>query len=87
MKFFDWRMESVKAGNGYHVDVGGFSTPIQGGGAGTILDQDQPECTIAVPAGKVIIPIRIHVTCQTPLIAADSDEAEILIAVDKTAVG
>jgi len=86
MKFYDWRMESIKAGNGYHVDVGAFSTPIVGGGDGTILDQDQPEAIISCPAGKVIIPIRIHVVCQTPLIAADGNESEILIAVNKAAV-
>lgn len=81
----DWRQALIARGFGWHVDVGAFSTPIQGGGAGTILDQDQPEFGISVPTGFTIIPLRFHVACQTPLIAADSDESEILIAVDRVA--
>ncbi len=85
MLFYDWRMDKIKAGCGYHVDVGAFSTPITGGGAGTITDQDRPEAIISAAAGLVIIPIRILVTCQIPLLATDSDESEILIAVDVAA--
>ena len=85
MKFYDWRMDAIRAGNGYHMDVGAFSTPIQGGGAGTVLVQAEPEGIVSCVAGTVIIPIRIHVVCQVPIIAADSDESEILIAVDKAA--
>ena len=85
MKFYDWRMDKVLGGQGYHVDVGAFSTPIQGGGAGTVILIDEPEGIISCPTGSSIIPIRIHVVCQVPIIAADSDESEILIAVDKTA--
>lgn len=86
MRFYDWRMDQIRGGHGYHVDVGAFSTPITGGGDGTVLDQDQPEFVCGVPAGTIIIPVRILVTCQTPLIAADSNESEILIAVDTTGV-
>jgi len=80
-------MESIKAGNGYHVDIGAFSTPIIGGGGanGTVIDQDQPEGIISTAAGKVIIPIRIHVVCELPVITTDEDVSEILIAVDKAA--
>lgn len=81
----DWRQALIARGFGWHVDVGAFSTPITGGGAGTILDQDQPELVIGVGIGWTLIPLRIHVACQTPLIAADSDESEILIAVDRAA--
>ena len=84
-KFYDWRMDKVLGGQGYHVDVGAFSTPIQGGGAGTVILIDEPEGVISCPTGTVIIPIRIHVVCQVPLLAADSEESEILIAVDKSA--
>jgi len=87
MKFYDWRMDQVKGGHGYHVDVGAFSTPITGGGNGTIIDQDQPDAAISCPAGYSIMPIRIHVVCQVPIIAADSDESEIVIAADIAAVG
>lgn len=81
----DWRQALIARGYGWHADVGAFSTPIQGGGAGTILDQDQPEFGISVASGYTLIPVRLHVACQTPLIAADSDESEILIAVDRAA--
>ena len=81
----DWRQALIARGNGWHVDVGAFSTPITGGGAGTILDLDQPEFGISVPSGYTLVPLRMHIACQTPLIAADSDESEILLAVDRAA--
>ena len=81
----DWTEAMIARGFGWHVDIGAFSTPITGGGAGTILDQDQPEGVIGVPTGWVLVPLRILVACQVPLLAADSDESEILIAADRLA--
>lgn len=81
----DHRLAAVMDGRGFHVSIGAFSTPITGGGAGTVLDLDQPEGVISVPSGTAIMPIRIHVQCQVPLLATDADESEILIAVDRTA--
>lgn len=81
----NWKMQALLEGRGFHVDVGAFSTPIVGGGNGTIVDQDQPEGSISVPSGTTIIPIRISVQCQTPLLATDADESEILIAWDQAA--
>lgn len=81
----DWQQALIARGYGWHADVGAFSTPIQGGGAGTVLDQDQPEFTISVPSGYTLIPVRFHVACQVPISAADSDENEILLAVDRAA--
>jgi len=81
----DWRQALIARGLGWHVDVGAFSTPIVGGGAGTVIDLDQPELGISIGAGWVLVPLRIHVVCQTPLIAADNEESEILLAVDRTA--
>jgi len=81
----DWRILKIVQGYGYHVDVGAFSTPITGGGNGTVLDQDQPEAIISCPNGTAIMPIRIQVACLVPLLATDEDEAEIVIAVDKAA--
>jgi hypothetical protein len=86
MKFYDWKMESIRDGKGFHVDVGAFSTPIVGGGAVTIMDADRPELTVNVPELTTIIPIRIDVTIQVPLLAADVDECEILCGIDKDAV-
>jgi len=85
MKFYDWKMDAIRGGYAYHVDVGAFSTGKTGGGTGTIIDQDQPEAIISCADGTSIIPIRISVACHTPLIAADSNEVEILIAADKAA--
>ena len=81
----DWRQAFIARGYGRHVDVGAFSTPIVGGGNGTILDQDQPEFCLSVATGYTIIPLRFHIQCQGPLLAADSEETEILIAVDRVA--
>lgn len=75
----------VRAGYGFHVTVGALSTPITGGGAGTILDLDQPEAIISVPDGAAIMPIRVHVQGHVGLMATDADEYEILIAVDRAA--
>jgi hypothetical protein len=83
----DWRMVAIEEGRGFHVDVGAFSTPIVGGGNGTILDADQPEACISVPSGTSIVPIRVHVQCQNPLIAADNNEIEILLAADIASAG
>lgn len=81
----DWRQALVARGFGWHIDVGAFSTPITGGGNGTVLDQDQPEFGVSVASGWTLVPLRVHVVCQTPLIAADADESEILLAADRAA--
>lgn len=81
----NWKQRAIMRGMGYHVTVGAFSTGITGGGAGTVFDQDQPEVVISIPTGYVLVPIRFSVQCQVPLLATDADEAEILIAVDRTA--
>lgn len=72
----------ISRGMGRMMAVGAFSTPIVGGGAGTILDQNQPEFAIGVPAGFCIRPIRVGIQVQTGLLATDSDETESLLAVD-----
>jgi hypothetical protein len=83
---FDWKQKAILQGHGFHVDIGGFSTPIVGGGNGTTLDQDQPEGVISVPSGTTIMPFRVKVNCQVPLLAADANECEILVAADIAAV-
>ena len=81
----NWKMAGILQGLGYMVNVGAFSTPITGGGNGTILDQDQPEFVISVPTGTSIIPLRAEVVCAVPILTADSEESEILLAVDQDA--
>jgi hypothetical protein len=79
----DWVHAMIARGFGYHVSIGGFSTPITGGGNGTILDLDQPEGVVSVPSGWTIMPVRVHIQLQTPLLATDADESEALIVVDR----
>lgn len=81
----DWLQALVMEGRAYTVTVGALSTPIVGGGAGTVLDLDQPEFIISVPDGTCILPFSVKIQCQVPLLAADSEEAEILLAVDRAA--
>ena len=73
----------IAAGYGFHVTVGALTTPIVGGGAGTIVDLDQPELAISVPSGTSIRPLRIHVQCELP-VDVDAEIYEIIIGVDRT---
>lgn len=81
----DWRQALVARGYGYHVDVGSFSTPITGGGNGTVIDLDQPEFGISVASGYTLIPIRFDINTRPGLQTTDSHESEILLAVDRAA--
>lgn len=83
----NWKQAAIFQGLGFMVNVGAFSTPITGGGNGTIIDQDQPEFVVSVPNGTSIMPIRIEVSCLSPVLNLDSDEMEILIAVDQDTTG
>ncbi len=82
----DWIDALIARGYGWHVDVGSFTTPIVGGGNGTTITADEPELIIDIPAGKTLVPLRIEITLETPLIAADDNEIESLIAVDQGAI-
>jgi len=86
MKFYNWKQDAIRDGKGFHVDVGAFSTPVAGGGASAVIDLDRPRGLISVPTLTTIIPIRVSVQCQTPLLATDADESEILVGVDITQV-
>ena len=85
MKFYDWRMDAVRGGNAYHIDIGAFSTGVTGGGNGTTIDQDQPEGIVSCPSGYSIIPTRVHVVYKTAKVASDGDESEIVLAADVAA--
>lgn len=78
----DWRQAFIARGYGWHADEGAFSTPAAGGGAAAIIDIDRPNMLISVPAEYTLIPLRIHTAAHIPLGAADSDESEIVFAVD-----
>ena len=82
----DWRQALIARGFGWHITVGALTSPITGGGAGTVIDLEQPELAINVPTGLTMIPLRIAVECQLGLQTTDSHESEILIAADRTQV-
>lgn len=85
----DWRTALVARGYGWHFDVGGFAsgtdTAITGGGAGTIMDLDQPEFGISVPSGYVCVPLAFDIQVRPGLQTTDSHVTDILVAVDRTA--
>lgn len=74
--------ELIERGFGRSMTVGAFSTGIVGGGNGTILDLDQPEFVVGVPAGTFIMPIYVEIVVQGGISTADSDETEALLAAD-----
>lgn len=82
----DWRQALIARSKGWQASVGTFSTPIVGGGNGTVIDADQPELVVDVPSGTTMIPLRCEVSLLLPLIASDNDEVDIVIAVDGDAV-
>lgn len=82
----DWRAALVARGFGWNVTVGSVSTPIVGGGAGTVLDPEQPEMAIKVQSGYALIPLRIAVEVELGLQTTDSHVTECLIGVDRTQV-
>ncbi len=81
----DWIQAAILEGKGFTAKVGAFSTPVVGGGAGTVIDLDQPEFGMIIPDGTTIVPIRIAVQLATPLGATDADEVETVWFVDVTA--
>ncbi len=81
----DWRQALVARGYGWHVDVGAFSTPIVGGGAGTVIDLDRPEFGLSVPTGYCLIPLRFHAEAKPGVQTTDAHETEIVFAVDRVA--
>lgn len=82
----DWKQALIARGFGWHVTVGALSTPIVGGGNGTVLDAEQPEMAIAVPTGYACIPLRIAVEVELGIQTTDSHMTEVLIAADRSAI-
>ena len=81
----NWIQALIARGFGWHIEVGNFDTGITGGGAGTVMDLDQPEFGISVPAGSTIIPFDIQIVARPGLQTTDSHVTDCLLAVDRTA--
>jgi hypothetical protein len=78
----DWVQAAILEGRGFIANVGALSTPV---GNGTIVNLDQPQYGMIIPAGTTLVPIRLAIQLTTPLLAADADEVEALVFVDTTA--
>jgi hypothetical protein len=78
----DYKQAAILQGLGYMVSVGAFSTAV---GNGTVVDLDQPQYGMIIPSGTTIIPLRMAIQIQAPLLAADGNEVEALSFVDVTA--
>lgn len=81
----DWIQREIDAGNAEGFQVGALTTPIQGGGAGTIIDLDQPEVNINVPSGKTLYLLRAEIECELPA-DQDGDVQEIVLGYDNAGV-
>ena len=79
----DWIQALILEGRGFMFNVGSFSSPLVGGGAGAAMDIDQPEFVVRIPKGTSILPVRIEIAQGKPVGAADNDEVDLLIAVDQ----
>lgn len=82
----DWRQAFIARGFGWNVTVGALSTPIVGGGNGTVLDAEQPELAIVVPSGYTMVPLLFNVEVELGLQTTDSHMTEILVAFDRTQI-
>lgn len=80
----DWKQALIMEGRGFTITVGAFSTPVAGGGASAPISQIRPRFAVSVPTGTVILPHRVSIQCQTPLLATDADESECVVALDKS---
>ena len=79
----DWRQAMIARGYGGQVTVGAISTGITGGGAGTVIDIEQPELLISVASGTTLVPLRLHAEVNIGLQTTDSHVNEILFGVDR----
>lgn len=81
----DWIQAAIREGYGFKAHVGALSTPVVGGGNGTVVDLDQPEFGMIIPDGTTVIPLRLAIQLKAPLMALDADEMEALAFADITA--
>lgn len=75
-----WVQALVLEGRVWQVSVGSGTTPV---GDGTTYAIARPMLTVGAPAGVTIMPLRVDITLDPPLSAADNDEVEFLVAIDR----
>lgn len=84
----DWKLRLLMAGKLWRFSNGTLSGDdavgyITGGGAGTVVDLDEPEIAISVPAGYFLIPIEVLVAGVVDF-DADLEVSAILVTLDRT---
>lgn len=87
----DWKTELVHGGFVFGVSpiaaaiAGGDETGVQitGGGAGTVIDSDQPELIVGVDSGHVLCPMKIVFAGKVD-IDADAEIGAFLAFMDRT---
>ena len=88
----NWRQNFLLAGRLYNVTVGGLTaggaeTWLTGGGAGTTIDQDQPELIIGVDSGYYLFPVSLYVSCLVKLVGGGVGQSAKIIAMGDNSVG
>jgi len=86
----NWKTRLALAGKLWRGTVGtitgstvGAWTGATGGGAGTLIDPDEPEIAISVGAGYFLIPVELHVSGQLDQ-DANAEVGEIAFTADRT---
>ena len=82
----DWKEALIARGFGWMTDVGGGTTPIVGGGAGTTFDAQKPELVIDVPTNTTMCVLRASIVLEMPIDAADGAVAEAEMYFNRTGV-
>lgn len=84
----DWQYLLAAAGRLYRMTIGGITAGgdvslVTGGGAGTVIDTDQPEGIIGLDVGNYLIPVEVVVSCRVDL-DADAEVGDIILFADRT---
>ena len=84
----DWKAELILGGHAFNVSVGGIAAGgteslVTGGGAGTVIDSDQPEMIVGVDEGKYLIPLGFTCAARVDL-DANAETGEIILFADTT---
>lgn len=77
-----WQQALALEGRCFSITVGALVTGIASGSA-TVPELAEPEFIISVPAGTVIMPLRVACQCFTADAVADHSHEEIIVGIDR----
>ena len=80
----DFLQDAVLSGYGYGITIGALTTPIVGGGAGTVIDLDQPELVLSVPDGTTMLLMHVGFQLEMPA-DVEGEIHEIILTADRSA--